>query len=371
MSKSLRANTLFLCGDVMTGRGIDQILAHPVEPRLHEAYVGKATEYVELAESESGKLARPVDDAYVWGDALPFLELIRPQARIINLETAVTTSEEAWPGKGINYRMHPANLGALKALKPDCCCLANNHVLDWGEAGLRETLAALHAAGLRTAGAGGDRSEAMAPAVIDLPGERRLLVFACAVADSGVPEEWAATEQRAGVYWLPDASPRRALPILAAIDRHRQPGDLVVLSVHWGANWGYDVSPDMQGFAHWLVEGGVDVVHGHSSHHPKGIEVYRDRLILYGCGDFLNDYEGIGGYQRYRPELGLMYLPTLEAPSGRLLELALVPTRIRHLRVNFAPHEGARWLQAMLNYEGRRFGTRVDEVEDRLLLRWI
>jgi poly-gamma-glutamate capsule biosynthesis protein CapA/YwtB (metallophosphatase superfamily) len=361
--------TLFLCGDVMTGRGVDQILSHPGRPQLFESYVKSALRYVELAERESGAIGRPVDDAYVWGDALAVLDRIRPLARIINLETAVTASEDAWPGKGINYRMHPANVGVLAAARPDCCALANNHVLDWGHRGLLETLDVLQAAGLRCAGAGRDRNAATAPARIEADAGR-VLVFAYAMESSGVPAEWAATERRAGVAWLADASDGSAASVLAVVDRHKRSGDVAVVSIHWGPNWGYEIPVRVQRFARRLVDGGVDIVHGHSSHHPKGIEIYRERLILYGCGDFLNDYEGIGGHDGYRPDLALMYFPTLEAESGRLLALALVPTRIRHLRVNAASSEDAAWLQAMLNREGGRLGTRVEQSGEDLRLRW-
>lgn len=102
--------TLFLCGDVMTGRGIDQILPHPSKPHLFEACVSSALDYVELAERRTGPIRRPVDFAYIWGDALEAMRRVGPDLRIINLETAVTTSEHAWPDKGIHYRMHPENL---------------------------------------------------------------------------------------------------------------------------------------------------------------------------------------------------------------------------------------------------------------------
>ncbi len=151
-----RAVTLFLCGDVMTGRGIDQILPHPSAPQLFEPYVHSALEYVELAERANGPIPRRVPSDYVWGDALAELARVRPDARIVNLETAVTVSEDAVPGKGIHYRMNPANAACLGAAALDCCVLANNHVLDWGRAGLVETLATLRAAGLRSAGAGAE-----------------------------------------------------------------------------------------------------------------------------------------------------------------------------------------------------------------------
>ena len=109
--------------------------------------------YVQLAEEVNGPIARPMDASYIWGDALEEFQRIKPQARIINLETAVTRSDDRDP-KGINYRMHPANISCLTAAGIDCCALANNHVLDWGSAGLTETLETLHQAGVKTAGAG-------------------------------------------------------------------------------------------------------------------------------------------------------------------------------------------------------------------------
>ncbi|TIP99701.1 MAG: CapA family protein, partial [Mesorhizobium sp.] len=88
-----------------------------------------------------------VDEAYVWGDALSELDREAPDARIINLETSITTSLSLAP-KGINYKMNPANIGCLAAARIDCCVLANNHVLDWDEPGLVETLDTLRLAGL-------------------------------------------------------------------------------------------------------------------------------------------------------------------------------------------------------------------------------
>lgn len=129
---------LFFCGDVMTGRGIDQVMPHPCPPHLREPYVASALDYVALAERANGPIPRPVDFGYVWGDALPEFDRRRPDVRIINLETSITTSEDLQP-KGINYRMNPANVACLTAAGIDCCILANNHVMDWGSRGLLET----------------------------------------------------------------------------------------------------------------------------------------------------------------------------------------------------------------------------------------
>jgi len=364
--------TVLLCGDVMTGRGIDQILPHPSNPQLFESYLRSAEQYVELAERVSGKIERPGDFAYIWGDALRELARLKPRASIVNLETAVTRSESAWPGKGIHYRMHPANVPCLSALPVDCCVLANNHVLDWGHDGLAETLAVLAAAGISTAGAGSDAAQASSPASLQMPDGNRLLVFGFATVDSGVPAAWRATAQRAGVSLLQDLSAQSVDAVAHAIDAHKRRGDLSVVSVHWGPNWGFDIAPAERHFAHALLDSaGADVVHGHSSHHVKGIEVHRGKLILYGCGDFLNDYEGIGGHDAYHGDLALMYLPVLDSASGRLQELVMVPTCTRRLRVNRASPQQADWLCATLSREGRRLGTSVvPHADGTLRLDW-
>lgn len=161
-ARSRRGLRLCLGGDLMTGRGIDQILAHPGDPGLREPWVASALDYVRLAETANGVIPRPVADAYIWSVALEVLAARRPDLFIVNLETSITTSSD-WEPKGINYRMHPANIGGLTAAGIHCCALANNHVLDWGRAGLAETLATLDGAGIARAGAGRDAAEAGTP----------------------------------------------------------------------------------------------------------------------------------------------------------------------------------------------------------------
>lgn len=363
--------TLFLCGDVMLGRGLDQILPHPSDPTLHEEVVDDARRYLELAEAESGTIPHPVPYEHVWGEALGELRRRRPDARIANLETAVTRSDAAWPGKGIHYRMNPRNVAVLAAAGLDACALANNHVLDWGYEGLSETLATLHEAGIRVAGAGAGLAAARAPAVISFAHGRRVLLFSAATGDAGVPESWSARNDRPGVHRLADLSTGTIERIADDVARHRHEDDVVVFSVHWGSNWGYDVPATQRAFAHALIdEAGVDVVHGHSSHHPRAIEVHRGRLVLHGCGDFLNDYEGIGGHPQFRGELGLMYFPRLRIDDGRLRSLALVPTRVRRFRIERAAGDDRRWLLATMQRECRRMGCDVREEDDAFSLAW-
>jgi poly-gamma-glutamate synthesis protein (capsule biosynthesis protein) len=365
------AATLFVCGDVMTGRGIDQILPHAGDPTLHEPWMTSARSYLHLAEQRNGPIPRPVDAAYVWGSALEDLAEARPGARIVNLETSVTTSDQHWPGKGIHYRMHPDNVPCLVAAGIDCCVLANNHVLDWGHAGLDETLRSLRGAALRPAGAGCNLAEARQPAIIGLRGGVRVVVFAFGVTTSGIPRAWAATAARGGVNLLEDLDKPTLRRIAGLIERHREARDLVVASLHWGGNWGYEVPAEHRRFAHGLIDAGVDVIHGHSSHHPLAIEVYRERPVLYGCGDLLNDYEGIAGHERFRGDLGLLYFLRMEAATGRLIGLDMAPQQVRRFRLTRPARRDRDWLRDTLNRESRRYGCGVDPGEnDDLRLRW-
>jgi len=369
MTTSAATCTLFLGGDVMTGRGIDQILRHPSRPRLYEQVVKSAGEYVALAERAHGSMPRAVDDSYVWGVALAELERMRPAARLINLETSVTTSEDAAP-KEINYRMHPANVGVLSAARVDCAVVANNHVLDWGVRGLQETLDSLSNAHIRVAGAGHTATEAEAPAVIDLGIGARIVVFALGAFDAGVPRRWSATTTRPGVNWIANYDAQSAGRVADIVARASQPGDLVVVSLHWGPNWGYEIPDEHHQFAHVLIDAGVDVVFGHSSHHVKAVEVYRGRIILYGCGDFLNDYEGIPSPGEFRNDLTMMYFPTLDVKTGELVELEMVPLLIRRFRLQHPSSSDAKWLVGTMDRECRRFGARVVKRDERTVLEW-
>jgi poly-gamma-glutamate capsule biosynthesis protein CapA/YwtB (metallophosphatase superfamily) len=365
-----RLFTFFLCGDVMTGRGVDQILPHPSDPWIYERFVQNARTYVDLAEDVNGPVPRPVDLSYIWGDSLRELQRAAPDARIVNLETSVTRSEDAWP-KGINYRMHPANVGCLNAAAIDVCILANNHVLDYGYSGLVETLETLHRAGLGVAGAGRTLAQARRPADLDLGADSRVVVHAFGTESSGVPPSWAAADDLAGVSFLSDLSAETAARVEEQVRRVKRNRDVTIASIHWGSNWGYEVPREQVRFAHRLIDGGVDIVHGHSSHHPRPIEVYRNRLILYGCGDFINDYEGIHGHEEYRGDLALMYFATVSAGSGELAQLRMVPMQIRKLALNKASARDAAWLRGTLARASADVGSWIDDAGDgNLLLGW-
>jgi len=361
---SRRFVNVFLGGDVMTGRGVDQILPHPSNPRLHEYVVHDARHYLSLAEEANGPIPRRVAAQYIWGDAFEELAREAPDVRILNLETSITCSEAYWPDKDVHYRMHPKNIGCLTAAHIDVCALANNHVMDWGVPGLSDTVAALREAGIQSAGAGSNAAEARRPALVELPSGGRVIVIALASDTSGVPPEWCASDDMPGVELVADLSTRTADRVGERIGKIKRRGDLAIVSIHWGSNWGYEVPREFVRFAHRLVASGVDLVHGHSSHHVRPIEVERGHLILYGCGDLIDDYEGIGGYEEFRGDLVLMFFARLDATSGELAGLRMVPMQIRKMRLNRPGREDVRWLAGRVALISSPFGCSVEVASD-------
>jgi poly-gamma-glutamate synthesis protein (capsule biosynthesis protein) len=362
---------LFLCGDVMLARGIDQILAHPCAPALHESYVRDAREYIGLAQLVAGPIPRAVEGRYPWGDALALLDQAKPDARIVNLETSITHASDHDRRKEIHYRVSPENAQCLTDAQVGVCALANNHVLDWGMTGLEETLVSLDRLGIARCGAGYNLAEAAQPAIVDLGERGRLAVFSVGCADAGVPTGWAATADRPGVHVLSGLGEHAARHLRRVIDPWRAAGTLIVLSIHWGANWSLVVPPEHRELAHRMIdEAGVDVVHGHSSHHVKGIEVWHQRLVLYGCGDVLTDYEGIRGHEQFHGNLGLLYFATVDS-GGALRALEMIPTRMHRFQITRGTSSEAHTLAGLIARSGEGLGSTVRVDSDaRLHLVW-
>lgn len=334
----------------MLGRGIDQILPYPNKPQLYESYVSDAREYVLLAEKANGKISYPVTMNYIWGDAWAVWQKFQADVKIINLETAITKNNEYWPYKGIHYRMHPLNVDVLKVANIDICTLANNHTLDWGYVGLNETVATLKEVGIKFSGVGENITEAMQPAICKLNANKRVLVFSAGTASSGVPSAWEATAKLPGLYYFPETNQDSLQFIKENIKKYRQPGDLVIFSFHWGSNWGYEIPEAFRIFVHALIDDvKVDVVFCHSSHHPRPIEIYHGKPIFYGCGDFINDYEGISGYEQFRDDLTLMYFLEFDNLSLQLKKLTLIPMQIKNFSLHRASKEDCQWLLQTLN----------------------
>lgn len=345
---SSRSYTLNLLGDTMLGRLIDQLfpthVSCPSEARIAHSFL------------PSHPHLQNYTPQTPWGDTLPLLH--SADLTILNLETAATTHGLKWPNKVFNYRMHPANLAALRAARVSYAGLANNHTLDFCEEGLLETVRAVKGEGIAVAGAGRTQEEAERAAVLRLSGEHEVHIWAAA----DHPRDWAGVE---GFHFI-DYSARtrgRLKALLNEPPASRTPA-LKIFSVHWGPNYAWTPSGEIRELAHFLIdECGVDIVHGHSAHHVQGVEKYHGGVVMYGCGDFVDDYAVV---ERYRNDLGGVWRVSvgLDEAGGRLKldKLEVFPTKIdkfaaRRLRTDEAD---CRWVREKLRDLSAELGSVVD-----------
>lgn len=327
MATNSRIFKLNFVGDVMLGRLIDQLFPTHVQEPIEAAHIANFVR--RNPELKSYSFQSP------WGNARPLF--LSSDLNLINLETSATTFSGKWPDKVFNYRMHPDNIASLKDAKIDYASCANNHSLDFCEAGLFETVKALKSAGIAFAGAGETREEATRPAVLELPRKaeepsstaksHEIHVYSA----SDHPHDWG----RVPSFHLIDYSHETRSRLKSLLDSTNRPSHaLKIFSVHWGPNYSWQPSSNIRSLAHFLVdECGVNIIHGHSSHHVQGVEVYKHALIIYGCGDFVDDY-AIDG--EYRNDLSAIWrVHVEETEDGKKLHpkmLEVFPTRIKRFQ---------------------------------------
>ena len=339
-------------GDVMLGRLIDQ---------LYPQHVDEPSE-AEIARSITRKyprLSRYGPDT-PWSDTISILH--RADLNIINLETSVTTHAVKWPNKVFNYRMHPDNLGpTLDAAKISYAGLANNHSLDFSEAGLAETVATVRRAGVAFAGAGDSPAEATKPAILSLPGSKDSSPYQiCIWAAADHPREWKRVSGFHFIDYTSQTKQRLKDLIFSTTPRGTA---LKVFSLHWGPNYSWQPAEEIQDLAHFLIdECDVDIIHGHSSHHVQGVEIYKGKLIIYGCGDFVDDYALV---PEYRNDLsGIWQVKVEEAADKKgmnVKRLEVYPTKIdkfvaRRLRPEEADSE---WVREKIVKLSSELGTQA------------
>lgn len=295
-----------------------------------------------------------------WGDVLPILTAA--DARIINLECAITTYTAPWTRtpKVFHFGAHPTAISVLRAAHISAVSLANNHILDFNEEGLFDTLRYLDEAGIAHAGAGRIIEDAQRPALFYSNGSRIGLI---AITDNEAP--FAATANRPGTYYLPAETDHATLAQLKlSIQAARDAGaDLVVLSNHWGPNMVLHPPRRFCEFAHAAIELGVDVYYGHSAHLFQGVEIYGGKPILYDCGDFIDDY---AIDPTLRNDWSFLFVLTLE--NSKLTQLELWPVTLSEIaEVKLAEEpERAQIVRRMRELSGA-FGTEFDDREGRLV----
>jgi len=312
-------------------------------------------------------LGRGVDERWsdgpptgVWGTVPERLRSL--DGLFLNLECCLSGRGRPRPGRTYHFRGDPDwAIPALRAGGVTWASLANNHVLDFGAGAFADTLENLSEGGIAHAGAGSDLDAALEPSLIEVGG-----LEAAVVALTDRSPSYGADPDGPGTAFVRTdlRNPRTRRLVDAALARAREADpDLVFASLHWGPNWASRPSGTRRRFARWLVDRGIDLVHGHSAHVVQGVEVYRGRPILYDCGDFVDDYA-------VKPDLhnDRSFLFELVVAGGELSGLRLVPVEIVHEAVDRASEEAARWLRATMRERSAEFGTTLRRDADGL---WI
>jgi poly-gamma-glutamate capsule biosynthesis protein CapA/YwtB (metallophosphatase superfamily) len=373
-SKYLRV--VFNGGDNMLGRAVQ--LSFPTQAPGEELITDSCPgyHYLDLCMHPSG---HPDGDLalveireqnkqgnYLWKDYCKLQIYPPPDVRLLNVESHITRSinkQDLPLWKGIRYHTHVENLDTM--IRPYAACthggefaspvvlsLANNHVMDYGRLALdSETLPALEklkadVPDVSTVGIGRSWLDASKPAEFKCS-DTNVQVFAVSSGCSGTPASWWANDEgKSGLVGIPALVNEEAITdaveiVKRAIASHPCPEDkLRILSVHMGPNWALKGEDEMdiacrRDFAHKVIDDcDVDIVYGHSSHHMRGMEVYKGKLILYGTGDIINDYEGFEnrGEDRYN-RLGGIFIADVDASSGNLRQLQIVPMFMNRLRL--------------------------------------
>lgn len=289
---------------------------------------------------------------FPWGDTLPLLR----QADVLvgNLEFVLADDGRPWPGKTFHFRADREAVSSLEAAGFAIVSVANNHVLDFGADAALDCLATLTERGIRFSGAGPDAAAARRPAIVRRDG---ITIAMLAVTDN--EPDWEAGVDSPGVRYLPvDPDDARARELLGDVARQREAADLVIVSAHWGGNWGVGVPRSHRRFARALVDAGADVVFGHSPHIVRGVEVHRGRPILYGTGDFVDDY-AVDPVERNDRS----FVFVLRTDGAAPVELRLHPTEI----VGFQARRAGRYATEIAHEMARRcaaLGTRTEWDDD-------
>ncbi|MDZ5810481.1 CapA family protein [Halorubrum sp. AD140] len=303
------------------------------------------------------------DPTDVWGSTLPRLETL--DGLVGNLECCVSDRGAEWPDKTYRFRADPAfAVPALEAADASFVSLANNHVLDYSEPALRDTRTHLTDADVAHAGAGSDQAAALKPATFEA-GD--VTVAAFGLTDQS--QAFAATPAGPGTAFAtldPTAAATRTLVEGILEDARAHDPDLVVASLHWGPNWETEPRRVHERFGRWLVDQGVDVVHGHSAHVLQGVEVYRERPIIYDAGDFVDDYVSYVDREGVHNKRSALF--ELVVRDGDLDEVRVEPTAIADEAATLADSEVAAWVRDTVAERSAAFGTEVDRSDGRLTI---
>lgn len=275
--------------------------------------------------------------SYPWGDTLDIFNSV--DVRFCNLECAISDKGEPWTQKVFYFRSDAKNVAVLKEAGIDCVSLANNHALDYGYEALWEMLDLLKAQKIHYAGAGKDNLHATRPAVFEVQG---LKIGFLAFTDN--EPTWEAKEAISGINYVPiSLSDKRYLELIETVKKTKSAVDILIVSAHWGPNWGYRPQEEHIPFAHGLIDSGADMIFGHSCHVYQGVEIYENCPIIYSAGDFIDDY-AVDPQERNDQS----FIFVIELEKKKIQGMKLYPTIIKNFQARHAKGEkGERIAQHM------------------------
>ncbi len=258
--------------------------------------------------------------SYIWGNLHPILAC--NDVNIVNLETTLTKSKKLRP-KVFNFKASPDKVAALTAGHIHAVNLANNHILDFSEEGLKETIRTLDQAHILHVGAGTSIAHAKMPAVLTKKGIK-IGLLGCTDNEPG----WIASKDHPGTNFIEIGD---AGVIRDSIASLRTKVDVLILSLHWGPNMRKRPYSYFRSFAHEVIDLGVDIVHGHSAHVFQGVEAYKNKLILYDTGELVDDY---AVDPVLRNDRSFFFIVKLN--KQRLLSVQMLPISISQFQVNLS-----------------------------------
>jgi poly-gamma-glutamate capsule biosynthesis protein CapA/YwtB (metallophosphatase superfamily) len=337
---------ILFAGDVMLGRLVNEVLAN-------------------------------AQFTYVWGDTIDIIK--RADFSLINLECPVSSKGKEW-NKTFKVFHFRANLDAIQVLNSasiDYVSLANNHILDYDIEALLDTLDILDKNNISHSGAGRNLKEAMKPAIIEKKlklkpsnnhdsyynvhneevnnnGSKNTIRIGLISLTDNEPE-WEAKYDQAGINYIPTALDPDIYyyRLQNYIENAKKQSDLVIVSSHVGPHFRETPSMKYVNFAHKIIDLGADIYWGHSNHMPQGIEFYKhndnNKIILYDCGDFIDDYAIDSNYRNDLSFIFLLHflmdknhkLSNSNSNNGNILlqnsMIELIPTKISNFMVNTIP----------------------------------
>ncbi len=269
-----------------------------------------------------------------------------------NLECPISTDGTPFPRKpeNVTFRALPAVAGALSAAGYDVVSLANNHMNDYGEVAVSDTLRYLDLAGVATAGAGRTASESRDAAVLRRGGYAiAVLAYAQPVwsvveaRDPPWPKVLATLPERPAPEDIGPGRPGTAIvredTLRADIAKLRARGDIdiVAVSFHWGNE--HERVPDsyQRRIARLAIDSGADLVLGHHPHVLQGIELYNGGIIFYSLGNYIFDMDPDPTYDSVAV---VLRVDRGESGRARIAAFDLLPLRIARGLCRPAPARG-------------------------------